>query len=304
MEHNRFHIYTITESVWNHLCRLYAKKDYYFSCFKNYIVKSNDHIIFYQKSDNPAKRGFVGMCQTESDLQLNVKKIKIFNDINLNTFYCTVKNVTLFYTVIKISNINNDLKKQTTSYKSLQSFSCKYLKKIEEFTTLPLDIGKKIINILIDANKLDLSVKDVSDNSSNSSDSSSNESDDESVDESVDESDEYLIKGHIPILFEPCKKFIWDGDIIKNFKYHYIECEKCIKTDNNDIQIIKQLNKSIYLIKKIKDIDEIEKYCNNYYNLTKCYYEVSDKLKDKNCINLLKIINYEHVYNKCILILW
>src|SRR4029078_2932884 len=63
------------------------------SSFNKEKIKKNDIILIYQKHKTPNKNAFVCIASVFSDMIFNDKKIKIFNDMNLNKNYCQLDKI-------------------------------------------------------------------------------------------------------------------------------------------------------------------------------------------------------------------
>jgi len=133
---------------------------------------------------------------------------------------------------------------------------------------------------------------------------SDNELDDESKTESDDESDDDEFSDdsyNIPVLFDPCKKFL-KMHTTKNFKEllinHVFKCKKCKITNNNRKEIF---NKYV-----VKDCDIIMHDNNtNFAEIKQKYHElksycVTIKYKSKNNFIMdIIYVPYDDIYKKC-----
>ena len=301
-----YFIYVLSEDLANSLLKSFDNNINCISQFKYCEIKKGDFILLFRKTTNVKKKGYIGICNAKTDFMENIDNIKVFKDLTMNKYCCKINNLILFDNIIKTNELNNELKINIPEYKSSQSFSHKYFKTVDIIVKITDNYGDILTNIILGHHVLK---HDSTDSESELSDDSTDSEYDESTDsesELSNDSDIYIIKGHIPILFEPCKKFIWEGDLEKKFKKHYTNCEKCKRTDNNELssEFVKYLDKAKYKFKQIKDKDEIESYCDLYYNLNKCIFEVQHNAKNNNYITVLRFVNREHVYNRCLFILW
>ena len=109
----------------------------------------------------------------------------------------------------------------------------------------------------------------------------------------------------IPVLIESCKyvKENITKMTARSYMNHYLECGKCISTDNNTIQLkysyIKDKLKKEEL--KITDFSDIDEEYEAYISMETPFWE---KIPNKSTyiINYIKDSGSE--YNRCILINW
>jgi hypothetical protein len=267
-------IYFINNSLWDQLTENFSKEHYNISSNENIPIQQNDLVLFYKNF--LSKSGFVALCEINSSFKINKDKIRIFNDSTLNVYYTSIKTLYIFEKSIPLSNIKViDIINFKKTYYNQKKMFCK----IENI------LGKKLINNIIQNYIIK---KDL------------NYTDNEDV--------PMIIKGHIPILFEPCNNYKWYGsnnyeESIQMFKDHYINCTKCIKTNNNDEELYPYINKSALWFANI-NAKETNTYLNLYHNLQPHTFVLLDEDKKYTHMYIVKINNCENVYNNCLLIIW
>jgi hypothetical protein len=310
-EKTTFWIYKISNNYWEQLNNLFKKKKFFISSFGPYKLIKHDIVLIYRKHTSAIRNGFVAMCQVCSNMKQNTSNLKIYNDINMNKYYCEVDIVCIFDSPYKLTNISKTLKDMG------KIFNFSSIKKIctknELFTAIDQSTGKNIIRILSEgsqnstknANNNDSSSE--SESISNSSSESDTYSELSSETELSDDDDILVIRGHIPIIMTPCHEFVWDQNpaiTIKNFKKHYKFCNMCEKTDNNNCSLLPILEKAEVYSKELKDDEKLEEYLEYYYNLKNYTFELIDDDKKYDHVYLYRINNRSHIYHRCILIVW
>jgi len=309
-----FWIYKLSSNYWEQLSKLFKKKKIYISSFGAHKLLKHDIVLIYQKHASAFKNGFVAMCQICSDMIQNTENIKIFNDSNMNKYYCEVNIACIFETQYKLTYISKTLKEKG------KIFNFASIKKICTgdylYTRIDLTTGTNIISVLNDDIKTPIKNKfksdskssELSSDSSGSDDSSDTKSEYSSQSLSSSDDDEILVvRGHIPIMMIPCNEFRWDlnPDIsIKNFKKHYSMCNTCEKIDNNNCTLFPFFDKAEIFCKELKDDDKLKKYLEYYYNLKNYTFELMDNDKKYDHVYLHRINNRGHIYHRCILIIW
>jgi len=310
----KFWLYSLKNDSWKCLDNLYKNEKYcyYVPTIESVNIKKNDIIFMYQQHKYPKLNGFVGICNASGKFKKNDSKIKFFNDINLGRFYTDTISMDKFDNPIRISLLEKSLLKHAPEFKSYNTFKIKYISKQNTILTeISRTIGLALLKILI---KMSESIpENTSDfiESSGESDNCSDSSDpSESSDESSDDSDDdaiYVVKGHIPILINPCKSFAWNDDndiILHAFKKHYNTCDKCEKIDNNDYQFSPFLERGEISFDELKKEDTIDKYLEYYHNLKNYTFELCNDDKHKDHIKIYRINNRSHIYHRSILIVW
>jgi hypothetical protein len=312
--------YMVTEDTWDQITNNFSKNKYILSSYYEEKVSKNDIILIYKKH-SPLKTGFVCICQASSNMKINSENTRIFKDKNMNKFCFVASSITQFNQIYRLTQIDTKLK---TSYKDfkIESFRKNYIKNQTTFIKIISSLGRALVEVLIHLSDTEKPQDIVSTKSKSESDESddtddtdeSDESDDtdsESESESESESDDVLITtGHIPILMIPCPDFEWQKDnnkiTIDNFKKHYKSCDKCDKTDNNNCAIYPYLiDKNAKIIcEEITDYDDIELYANHYWNLENYKFELEGDEKKHNHVHIFRINSRDHMYHKCIMIVW
>jgi hypothetical protein len=172
---------------------------YYISAFIKEKIKKHDIIIIYQKHKNTHKNGFVCITSVESNMAINSNKIKIFNDINLNKYFCELKAICMLNNIIKLSAVCDYFKNNYDNPKSVLYFRNKLLIHPSVFYKMENKVGlntiQTIIKILDDQLKKSQELSNntasvnIIDNKLDSSSSSSSDSSDQysNLDTSDDE---------------------------------------------------------------------------------------------------------------------
>lgn len=123
-------------------------------------------------------------------------------------------------------------------------------------------------------------------------------------DSSDEDSDSELsteLNNDIPIMLDPCRKFIKTDDGIKFRKQlceHVIKCPKCKITNNNKMELFNEhvLNDCYVVIHD--DNTDISKIKNGYHNM-ESYFMTSKGIKNKNFIMDVVYVPHDNVYRKC-----
>jgi hypothetical protein len=280
----KYWLYLLDDKQWEYLREQFKKNKYYISSFENTSVSKSDIILIY--CENRALSGIVCICQTKTLMKSNLDDIKIFNDNNMNKFYIKLEVMIFFKTSYRFSDL--DLKFDIKIFKN------KYIKKKFQLINIDKNIGKNIVKKIVELSREPEQIQ---------------EQIQEQVQKQEQEPDQKELnittgkcKGHIPILFDPCNDFKWSDDkkeIVKHIIKHYKSCKKCERIDNNYYsELIESINKSEIKYYDLKDNKLIEKYL-DYYHELKIF-----NFKNKNEIFILRVNKNEHIYHKCILILF
>jgi len=297
-------------------------------------VNKFDIILIYNKHKNNAKHGFVGFCISDSKCIKNTQQYHLFDDINLHSYYIEISSVHIFFENIGFGNLCNAM--FDSDKKKLTAFKNKYLKLNTTLTELDGNEIYKYFTTIdgYDINDTnggtdDDSVNSTDDDSVNSTDNDSNNStdndsvnstdndsnndsanstDNDSVnstdDDSNNSSNENNNKkrydnenGFIPVLLCPCAKFKLNGDCVTEFKNHYLKCDKCDKTNQNNIEISDILNTRKIIYEEICDDDDIYEYLDYYLELRR-YKDMGDNGK------IIRINNEDDDYHNSFLFLF
>lgn len=284
-------LYKLSDMYWEELKKLFKKKSFYISSSIKPAIYQNDIVIIYQKHIITTKCGFVAICQIKSNIKNNEKNIKIFNDITMNKYYCDIDKLYILNELCKVSYINNISKLDNNNIFKKSKIS-NMLKNKANITQFDNDIGKNIINIITRKNN----------QYTKSNDKSFKNNIEISYD--TENNNKFIIQGQIPILMIPCINFNWEKDTkntVQDFKNHYKYCDKCDKTDNNNISIVSIFDNSEIFCQELDNIHKIDKYLEYYLNLQK-YSSKSEK--QNNYIRIFRINKRGHIYHKCLLIIW
>lgn len=305
-------LYRLSTTYWEQLKALYVKKKFYISsCIKPPVYR-NDIVIIYQKHDTPIKSGFVGICQVKSNMRNNEKNIKIFNDNNMNKYFCDIGTVCLFDEICKISQVENILKLEKNDNTFKKIYVTKMLNRQPNIVQFDNKIGENIVNVLTEGSTFKQNKKEQkysSDEYESKSDCNSSKFSSESEKTITDsENDDLLVvQGHIPIMMIPCSNLKWAknceltiNDVKKHFKY----CDKCDKIDNNNISIVPAFEKSELFCRELTNNTEINEYLDYYFNLKKYSFELDGQDKKYDHILIFRINQRGNMYHKCILVVW
>jgi hypothetical protein len=106
------------------------------------------------------------------------------------------------------------------------------------------------------------------------------------------------ITGNIPILLIPCDDFIYSKlqkNIIKEIIKHYINCKKCYKCNNNNIEIYNDMMTKKINYKILNNMEEID-------NIENMYMSLSNINTDNNIVNIYQLNFDKHFHDKCFFI--
>ena len=303
----------MTPGLWADLKRHFEhSEDMFISSSRESCVKKGDIIFVYEKNIIASKKGFVCIVQTKTAQIKNIK-YKIFPDQNLNKYCFGVDTVSIFDKVM-INDINGPLC-SIESYKNKASFAIRFLKYDSIFTALNNDIGYCLLeNILRHLETLpDIDDEEHEKDPHNQTDPLTEGSDD-STEVSVnananDQTTEVEIEyGNIPVMVVLCEKAL--NSIVNEpdnepsvIHDHMINCKACDITDNgNCIPKLLQIWNETTIIYEEGDsnYDELTNCLESYYSLKK--FNPSTNLKTSQ-IKLLNIIDQDHIYNNCMIIL-
>ena len=250
--------YIISYSLWNEILSNKTKK--IGSSFM-FNIKKYDIIFFYEKG-----KGFVGILQALSDQKLNLKKIIIWKNDNLNKYCFDYNTFVALDAKVKVSEIINTIKSDMVGYKNTVSFCNKQLAGM--YTLVPLDNtkGKLLLTKLIelgisaDADEAEGNTENDSegntendsegntendsegytenDSEGNTEDNSEDDSEDNTEDDSGStnsvsspEEEHVITKGRInmiPIMVLPCKNLVLPNCTKKRAKYIRNHMRMCL----------------------------------------------------------------------------
>lgn len=112
------------------------------------------------------------------------------------------------------------------------------------------------------------------------------------------------MRGQIPIMMIPCKKFKLEDDMrsrIKMLKKHYMRCEECEKINNGNIELSVIIEEAKIKILKMSENDRVKEMILAYHSLEK--YDPREEYKD-NYIKCIYIHDTDSIYHECIIITW
>lgn len=267
--------YKLDDLYWNQLEQNFNKKQFRLSSFKVGAVSHGDVVLIFRTHKNSFKTGFVAVAKIETGMQHNEQNIKIFNDKNMNKFYCELQSVFIFDEVLQLAGIKKQIADLNVANLRRTAIGDNTM-----FVKLNDDAVKNIIPIIIDC--IPVSDSDESEH-------------DEISDDNINNNEDKDELGHFPILFDPCEEFEW-GDL-ESFKNHFEHCEQCASQDNNEISVSTKFNTFEFEFKELKKDLQIEKLF-EYYHTNKRYANTKSTIT----INLIKKSN--NLYNGCCLILW
>ena len=289
-------------------------------------IAEGDIVFIYEKGKNS---GFYGMFKIKNTIINEPHKYNIFNDKNKNVQYVCTSHTETFDRNIKLLNISDELKK-CDDFKSSSSFSNKFIKKSSEIIRINSKLGKVLLSSIqnyINNNTVITPKKNNSDNEDNSdTDNNSdtkndsdtydnNNSDDDSIDDiSLSSCDLYDSdtstsdsnisdepNNNIPILLDPCRKFIKTSNskiFCDNLCSHVMKCKNCKITDNNKIG---NFNKHIFKECQIiihEDNYKLSELFNSYHNMEP-YLITAKSDKKKDYIMDVVYITNNKTYRKC-----
>lgn len=332
-------IITLSEINWEDLKKHFLKGTFFITTFEKHNLKKNDVILIFQKhSINLKSHGFVAICQIKANIGKNELNINIFKDINMAKFISSISSLELFNEPLKYSKIESMLKKDcknTNDFCTSAVFGSKYTKQKSVFFQLPNKLGYSLVKNLIALSDGEIEIgstgsknisknekkgeifddppyssseEEVDDEPPYSSDSeNSDDSTNDSMYDIANENDVRVVIGHIPILMIPCNLFEWSNDeyvTIKNFKKHFLECENCDKTDNNNCNIYPFVKNSLVHCTDITDENMIDSYLDYYHKEKICKFELVGNDKKNDHIYVFRILAKRHIYHNTILIMW
>ncbi len=335
-------IFVLTEINWEDLKKNFMKKELYITSFGKHPIKQNDIVLLYQKhTSNLRLHGFVGACQIMKNIGENNIGVTIFKDFNMAKYISSISAVELFNEPYKTSTIDHMLKIECSNsgdFTTATAFNSKYTKEKSTFLQLSNILGHSLLKNLISLsdNEVDLISKDnkstktklsrnekKSDNFNDAPYSSSesefendepyysSDSDSNLENEYDTHNDVRVVIGHIPILFEPCNEFDWNKDeymTTKSFKKHFLNCNKCIKTDNNECNIFPFVKNSILHCTDMKDDKQISACLEYYHNQKICKFELEGNDRKNDHIYIFRLLckNSEenHMYHNQIIVMW
>ncbi len=143
-------IYTFTETSWKE----YQKyENLNITYFENYNVRKGDVIFFYCKRRMNA--GFTGVSRVGESQKVNGKQnlVKIFRDINMNTYVCPLNYLKFFDNVIRVEQIHECIKMDISGYRNALSFKMKFIKVQNCMTKMELN-GRHLLTKLFDLTKV------------------------------------------------------------------------------------------------------------------------------------------------------
>lgn len=303
---NIYWTYRIEDLFWCQLEKNFNTKKFYISSFKSHAVRKGDIILIFKTHKSPTKTGFVAVCQVETDMTHNSSKIKIFNDTNMNKFYCELSSVFLFDEPYKLSKLKDDVDdfNSTLFRKNFIGNNSMFVKLTEKLTN---DIVPFITEYVPEPEASFLEEDDdIYENENNEIEKET----EEEIEEDDDDYDIQVSLGHFPILFDPanCKKFKKGSskDItINNVKHHFENCEGCERCDNNEISVISKFKKGKFHLEDIEDENEANELIEHYQGLKRWKLEVSgDDRKHDNIFIKRIAVPTGHLYNDSYIILW
>lgn len=325
-------IIVLTEINWEDLRRNLERKVLFITTFGKHPVKKKDIVLIYQKHTiNAQLHGFVGFCQIAENFGLNNKGVVIFKDQNMAKHISSLLIAEYFKEPYKTTIIDHILKTECSEYgcySTASAFNAKYTKEKTTFIQLPTVLGYSLLKNLValSDNQVDLTSKntnklsrnETSDDDNDDAPYSSSESEfdeeevystdsDESEDDFFNNNDVRVIIGHIPILMEPCNEFDWNKDefmTVKSFKKHFLNCKKCIKTDNNECNVCPFVQDSVIKCIDVTDEKAIEECLDYYYNGKICKFELVGDDRKKHHMYIYRILSKHHHYHNAILVMW
>lgn len=327
-------IFVLSEINWEDLKRKFFKNTFYITSFGKHTFKKSDVILIFQKhSTNTKMCGFVAICQIKDNLGENYLDIVIFKDLNMAKYISSISALEVFNTPLKVSQIDTILKADCKDFTTAVAFNAKYTKNKSLFTMLPTQLGYYLLKNLIALSDgtLDLSSKikpgqkkKIEKSICSSSDTKMTEtietteeddkwdeipaySSDSTESETDSDSDIKVVIGHIPILMIPCHTFDWNVDeymTIKSFKKHFLECNKCDKTDNNNCNVYPFAQNCIIHCTDLKEDKAINSYLEYYHEEKICRFELLGKDKKNNHMYVFRILSKHHVYHNTLLVMW
>jgi len=306
----KYWIISLDSLFWNQLKSNFIKGNYHIATPEKADLNQSDIIIYYQKHRTPTQNGFVGMAEISSALKLNSEpRIKVYNDQNMNKYYCSVKKIVLFENVCRLSELVNFCKENAYKGCSETYYRKNLLRKLVILYQADKKIGEQTVEALFrlsdDIKQADTKQSDSKSDSESDSEISYIESDTDS--EYTDNEGTREVIGHIPILGIPCDGLVWDTksyeQTANNFKKHYMMCKKCEWTNNNSVELSCFFKTNKMYCQDIKDNGEISKYIELYHNL-KSYRFVMSGDDKSDCIYVYRINQRGNMYHRCMIIIY
>ena len=113
--------------------------------------------------------------------------------------------------------------------------------------------------------------------------------------------------GHVPILFDPCKKFRWTTNSdtnITNFKRHFSNCDQCKYTDNNESSIISKFETAIFQCVNMKKETIVNELIEHYQLVKRWKMEFEGNERNFDHIIIYRIDIPDNLYYGCCIIIW
>ena len=184
----KYWIYVVLKDQWDVIKMNTKKGSLYLGVYAKKQIKHNDLILFYVKNCKGKSSGFVAMGQTCSDMEINDKDIRVYEDNNLNRYITELSVISILHSICDIKDLNHIIKSVDTPISSSVKFTLKLLKGDGVFVEIPYkQLGLALVRKLIDIN-CDTSLGINQDN-----ESKSNPDDDKSRDMDTESSDDILI---------------------------------------------------------------------------------------------------------------
>ncbi len=322
----QFWVYTLNKKLWDEYNKSTdASEDdgMFISSYENQNLKEGDIVFYYLKDFK--KSGFIGISQVCSDQTKNSKKIKVFNDKNLNKNVVRIGYLTIFENPVRVDTIFNIIKHDSAGLRSKSSFTSKYLKKIARFEKFNFN-GERLLEKLYEvtsieetesselietpkksiAKKLKKENIKLMDKTESYSESCSEIESCSEVSQNEESQDAEC--GEIPILISPCNEFSWPKNKNSQKKYfieHFKSCRNCDVTDNNNSRIGAILDSAkieYYVVKTNRD-PYFEIPLEDYFALKR--HDPLDAPDNVNSfIRICRIDNGDEIYQNCILLTW
>lgn len=303
------------------------KKEMYLTNYVKVSIKKGDIILMYKRGIGG---GFIGIVNTD-DQQINNQegKIRIFNDNNMNR-YCVKLSNFVKIPITKISDMENSFK-DDTDFKSSGSFKVKYITGDLCYSQPTNKFGKKLLEYLLSRTNNSSGVTSENENESDKPvktkktgkimltnnddyddkikdkktkhDTKQKQEQDQEQEQDTDDIEN--TKGLIPILINPCKKFIWPAtNKVTYFIKHYQTCMNCEIVNNNNYELTNILGNDTDIELLEIDDQDLENYSlaeEAYQSLKK--YDPYKKSK-KNKIQIIYNMDLESIYANCFIICW
>nr|QBK89486.1 MAG: hypothetical protein LCMiAC02_05810 [Mimivirus LCMiAC02] len=298
----------------NYIDNLGVNHSKYISSHAKYDISSNDIIFMYLK--NYKKSGFIGILTVTNKSILNKKNIKIFRDNNLNKYIIKLSQIYLINNPrITISKIFDCIKQDN---KSIRSFSKKHicvdnikklcyngeklLKNIYKLTSEDNN-NKYIKKLTRNPRKNVIIVDDIITKKHKKKHKKNNKTKRKKVHKKEHKIlNDYM--GQIPIMMVPCKNFkLPSHNKKKYFIKHFKTCNKCDKTDNNDISVLTIFDDAHFDFVDVDDPYDIDiDIALQTYDESIGYIPLN--INKFPYIRIFEINNDHEIYNNCILISW